>query len=419
MIISDNYLGERVKEIELHKSFLGDLTVPIDYCTALSVIWPDISLNKLTYLMGVHPIFKSESGRLIKNIYEIQHSKERLISTNKRNRVCNSMWTTWSIRKKRGGLRYIAHPFPLLKKVLRQLGEWLDKVPLHECIHGFVKGQNIGLCVKPLMGCQAVWSTDITDAFPSVTQKKLYKLFKKWGLTNEVSHLFSELSTQYNRLTQGSPASPRLFNHILQEALLPILWDLERRGCILSIWADGVFVGFIEKTSAKEVDDVARLVTRQLEIQGFRTHKTRVNRPGQNNKQPFGLSIIDPEDLWKNPEWPSVTKGILTLGFNDIIQEVISYGIEEMANREGVSCQTFINRITGRFAAWKACGGFNSYKCEEYYDIWTTLVSNWKAYTDKEIRSWVTQSIMDTEINITMEDKKEFTDYYNKITELL
>jgi len=471
LIIADGYAHTWWQPTTIREHKLP-ITAPFDKYSFHNVVCQE-PLWRLSWLLSYHYVYRDKhTGRLVKNYFELRHGYEskdlevatkvrkRKVPVNKddpecketvweeydepmRNMVANSMYRVFRIPKPnaRPGQepwRYIQHPYPFLKKVQRCIGEWIDQLPLHDCFHGFVKGRGIGTCLKDMLGCHGLWHGDIVKAFPNTTQKMLYRLFnKKWGLSDEVSKIISELATYHNRMATGSPLSPRLLNHYLQEyVVLPTIAEIENKyGGMLRIYADGFHVAFMEDASQRAMEAVARLITKACRKAGYDLHKISYYRPGSTKvKQPFGLGLIDPEDLFtkaiekdeKELE-PSINRSIIQFGMYDLLHEVYQNGIQETAKAQGLSADDFIKRITGRFSAWNSCGLKSNHKCLESYREWMALVKLYKSTKDLTMKELVEQQANETQI-YTSEDaipeagdqeKDDFKEYFGQLVDIL
>ncbi|NNG05028.1 MAG: RNA-directed DNA polymerase, partial [Inquilinus sp.] len=141
------------------------------------------------------------------------------------------------VPKRRGAPRLIEAPKPRLKALQRQiLRDILDRIPVHEAAHGFVKGRScLGGAARH--GGEAVVATlDLADFFPSVPLERVHGIFRCLGYPTAVARLLTGLcSTTTPRgvlaaapgvkrppgafvpeaaphLPQGAPTSPALAN---------------------------------------------------------------------------------------------------------------------------------------------------------------------------------------------------------------
>lgn len=124
-------------------------------------------------------------------------------------------YNEFSLPKKSGGLRIIDVPSERLKKIQRWILEnILNHIEIHEKCYGFRKGKSIYDNAKMHVNKKCVLNIDLSNFFPSIKQKDVFKIFYKVGYTKKVSYYLTKLLTRNGYLPQGSPASPMISNII-------------------------------------------------------------------------------------------------------------------------------------------------------------------------------------------------------------
>jgi RNA-directed DNA polymerase len=135
-----------------------------------------------------------------------------------------SPYVEFQIDKANGSKRAIAAPRAPLRKVQRKiLREILDKVPLHDAAHGFVKGRSTVTNAKVHEKAALVVKLDLVDFFPTLHFRRVRGLFGQLGYGEKVAHLLASLCTYRpvledglvawpGVLPQGAPTSPALAN---------------------------------------------------------------------------------------------------------------------------------------------------------------------------------------------------------------
>jgi hypothetical protein len=128
----------------------------------------------------------------------------------------NSLYKTWYKRKIGGGKRCIEAPVKELKEIQKIILKKLS-LNLPECVQGGVLGKSIRTNALQHKSNKYLLRMDIKDAYPSVTRKKVYALFKKWGAPAEVAKIYAKILTFRDRLPQGAPTSLAIFNLLLKD----------------------------------------------------------------------------------------------------------------------------------------------------------------------------------------------------------
>lgn len=171
---------------------------------------PAVSLWTLATLFGVSPEF----------IRAMSHAPARY-------------YRVFKIKKGRKS-RTIQAPRVALK-VLQSwfAGHVARALQLPDCVLGFVPGRS-GVKEAATHHCQATWvySLDIRDFFPSITELQVKDALTRIGYTRETADFLSRLFTLDGRLPQGSPASPVLSNCVFyptDQALIELAQELQVR----------------------------------------------------------------------------------------------------------------------------------------------------------------------------------------------
>ncbi|MGQ8874553.1 retron St85 family RNA-directed DNA polymerase [Paenibacillus sp. TSA_86.1] len=116
-------------------------------------------------------------------------------------------------KKKIGQYRNISVPTEGLKYVQRWiLDNVLYNVGVSEATTGFVKGKSIVHNARNHVGKECVINMDLKDFFPNIKFDSIFRIFKYYGYTNEVSFVLSKLCSFNNFLPQGAPTSPFISN---------------------------------------------------------------------------------------------------------------------------------------------------------------------------------------------------------------
>src|SRR5947209_19928454 len=111
--------------------------------------------------------------------------------------------------------------------------EIVERMPAHDCVHGFRRGRSILSYAAPHVGRRIVLRFDLRDFFPSIPSSRVHALFRTIGYPVVVARLLTGLCTnavpedvwgpgagdwrqrrhyRYPHLPQGAPTSPALAN---------------------------------------------------------------------------------------------------------------------------------------------------------------------------------------------------------------
>src|SRR5262249_47764704 len=135
-------------------------------------------------------------------------------------------YVTFDVPKNTGGVRTITAPKDPLKRAQRViLREILDKLPVHDACHGFVKGRSTVTNARPHANAALVVKMDLTDFFPTIHYRRVEGLFKSLGYGDAAAAALAGLTTHRAKrddgtvvwpgvLPQGAPTSPALANAV-------------------------------------------------------------------------------------------------------------------------------------------------------------------------------------------------------------
>ncbi|MDB4905090.1 MAG: hypothetical protein JWQ63_4371 [Mucilaginibacter sp.] len=148
----------------------------------------------------------------------------------------------YEIKKRTGGLRQIVVPHLNLRMVQQFINlEILQKVPINRNAHGFINKKSIRTNAVQHIDKEAILNLDLLKFFDSISERRVYGIFKSLGYTNNLSIDLAKLSTvvlpndYYNKFSecqlklyrelvpentavmpQGASTSPALSNIILR-----------------------------------------------------------------------------------------------------------------------------------------------------------------------------------------------------------
>lgn len=207
----------------------------------------------------------------------------------------------YDIPKKTGGARHISAPKARLARAQQWvLANILDKLPVSEHAHGFVRDHSVVTNARPHVKRACVVNLDLKDFFPTISFRRCKGLFGKMGYSEHVATVLALLCTEPPRvlvelddkrthvalgervLPQGACTSPALTNLLCRRLDKRLAGLARRHGLAYTRYADDLTF------SGDSLDESALLgsVRRVVEAEGFRVHpdKTRVMRKGRRQE---------------------------------------------------------------------------------------------------------------------------------------
>ena len=154
-------------------------------------------------------------------------------------------YTTFSIKKRNGGLRKIESPIKGLKDIQRVILQNLsNNYNPRSCVFAYVKGRGILENAEMHKGQRWVLRIDLQDFFNTITFKRLKGLFASppFLMSEDAARTLSRLCTKNGHLTQGSPVSPILSNIICRGLDYKLKEIASKNKCYFSRYADDIFI---------------------------------------------------------------------------------------------------------------------------------------------------------------------------------
>lgn len=100
-----------------------------------------------------------------------------------------------------------------LKEIQKRLQKRiLLSLEIPDYAYGAIKGKDNVMNAKRHQGKKYVFTTDLTDFFPSISHHQVFEMFRINGFSPTVSRTLTQLTTYKGRLPQGTPTSPIIAN---------------------------------------------------------------------------------------------------------------------------------------------------------------------------------------------------------------
>jgi RNA-directed DNA polymerase len=277
----------------------------------------DFDEEKLT-AQGL-PIIKTDQD--LAEFLGIDYKELRLL-TYHRDVLTLDNYHRYTIPKRKGGLRNIAAPKPILKKAQKKILEGiLAKLSVSEHAHGFLKERSvISGARRHIVWPALVINMDMENFFPSITFERVRGMFKAFGYSGYIASLLAMICTYCERLEidvrgkikyvkissrilpQGSPASPMITN-ILCIKLDKRLGGLAAKwGFIYTRYADDMSFSFKEGGNL-DAGKFCGLISKIINEEGFKVNKAKTRFLRKNNRQSITGIIVNDGRLGVPRKW--------------------------------------------------------------------------------------------------------------------
>lgn len=208
-------------------------------------------------------------------------------------------YVQFDIPKKDGSTRTLAAPLPWLAQAQKWiLAEILQKVPVHEAAHGFVRGRNTVTAATPHVGQAVLIGCDLVDFFPTISVFRVMGVFRSLGYSPAVATILALLCTECPRrqvtfngqtyhvatgercLPQGACTSPALSNLVSRRLDKRLTGLASKHQANYTRYADDLSL-----SGPAAMDDMAgkmlASVRHIVQEEGFALNpaKTRIQRP--------------------------------------------------------------------------------------------------------------------------------------------
>ncbi len=217
-------------------------------------------------------------------------------------RSASHRYKLYTIPKRTGGQRLIAHPAVELKLIQRWLvANVFSKMPVHEAVYSYRKGRGIHDLASIHKNNKYFLRVDFSDFFSSIKNKDVAILISKrleyipFTLSKSDYNLIQSAVCRNSHLTIGAPSSPAISNAILYD-FDKLCYDKAKTSSVVySRYADDLYFSTnrtgVLTTIYKEVElDINRLSSPNL----FINEKKTVFSSKKHRRMITGL-IITPD----------------------------------------------------------------------------------------------------------------------------
>jgi retron-type reverse transcriptase len=170
-----------------------------------------------------------------------------------------SPYVEFEIDKATGGKRSIAAPRPRLRAVQRViLRQLLDRLPVHDAAHGFVRGRSTVTNAAPHARATVVIKMDLQDFFPSIHFHRVRGLFQllgyDWGVASTLASLciyrpvLADGTVAWPGVVpQGAPTSPAIANLVCRRLDARLSALAAKAGALYTRYADDLTFSFVQE----------------------------------------------------------------------------------------------------------------------------------------------------------------------------
>lgn len=198
-------------------------------------------------------------------------------------RTASHRYKLYSIPKKTGGLRLIAHPSKELKFLQRWLVDNLfSHLPVHDSVYSYREGVGIRDHALVHVRQNYLLRVDFSDFFPSIKASDITRLLNEnrerfpFRLNNQDIEIICAIVCKNGQLTIGAPSSPILSNAVLYSVDKYWTTRCKRNDIVYSRYADDLYFStrepnVLEGIFAKFQQYIQKMESPRLEINRNKT----------------------------------------------------------------------------------------------------------------------------------------------------
>ena len=216
-------------------------------------------------------------------------------------------YLTITLKKRSGGKREISIPINPLKRIQRRINKHILSCYWrpNKNVFGF-SGGSIHDAIRPHLNAKSILCVDFCEAFPRVGSGQLLSWLTEgrevWCSAGEIvkieqgamswyaARAIVDLTTYRNRLPQGAPTSPRLFDIVCKNLDIKLSHLAERVGGHYTRYADNIF--FSMDNTDEFPQKVKNAVLRRIDKEKFLPHEIRTRKMDRGALRILGLNII-------------------------------------------------------------------------------------------------------------------------------
>ncbi|WP_417790253.1 retron St85 family RNA-directed DNA polymerase [Terasakiella pusilla] len=194
-------------------------------------------------------------------------------------RTASKRYKIYTIEKRTGGRRVIAHPSKELKAIQRWLNKALfNKLPVHNAATAYKKGAGIKMNAERHRETLFTLRMDFKDFFPSFTAEHIHTFLKQLDVIDGIQLSGDDLDficaivSKDEQLTIGAPSSPKITNAMMYTLDVCLSKIADEQGLVYTRYADDLFLSASEPHA---LDDVPKII--QELVDSFEVVRLTIN----------------------------------------------------------------------------------------------------------------------------------------------
>ncbi|MCY4406466.1 MAG: retron St85 family RNA-directed DNA polymerase [Rhodospirillaceae bacterium] len=216
--------------------------------------------------------------------------------------TASERYKIYTIAKRGGGRRRIAHPSRALKAVQR----WISKVlilkfPVHGCATAYKKGASIRNNANLHVNSLFTLRMDFRNFFPSFREEGICRYLQTMNVSMNLALSEEDISfvcsvvTRNEALTIGAPTSPAITNAIMFEFDSAVNAFAQARNLVFTRYADDVFISSRRPDGLNGVFEEVVRQARLLEFVRLSINRKKTAYLSRRNRRSITGLIVTPD----------------------------------------------------------------------------------------------------------------------------
>lgn len=216
--------------------------------------------------------------------------------------TASERYKVYTIVKRDGGRRRIAHPSRALKAIQR----WINKVlilnfPVHSNATAYKKGASIRNNASIHANSRFTLRIDYRDFFPSFREDGIRRYLHSMNngmnlrLSDEDIDFVCSVVTRHGALTIGAPSSPAITNAMMFECDSAICSLSRERNLTYTRYADDLFISSARSNGLEGVFQEVGRVTRSLEYVTLRINRQKTAYLSRRYRRSITGLVVTPD----------------------------------------------------------------------------------------------------------------------------
>lgn len=297
------------------------------------------------------------------------------------------LYTSFYIKKKRGGFRKILSPCHDLKKIQKELNIILGNNYEFNCeiVHGFVKSHSIKTNAVVHKDANYILNIDLKNFFDTIHFGRVRGMFMKppFNFSDYIATNLAKVTCYEKKLPQGAPTSPTISNIICYRMDRKLSHLCSKNNCRYTRYADDITIStkmlYLPKKIAQFSDGQVILssnITDIIKEEGFTINMDKLKISPNNNRQEVtGLIVNKKINVQKVyiKKLRALLNNVSKYGFYLMGCKYFEKILSDCSNKDYIK-QKFINVLKGKIEFLKMIRGIADYIYIKYASIFNELI---------------------------------------------